>query len=374
MTEVLIVARSGRALATSAYQAGYKVHVMDCFTDEDTKTVSKSTHQLQSHYEGFDKTELIEQVKALVSCYPEAVLVVGTGFEKTPELLDSLAEIIPVLSNKERTIHDLKDPVSLYELLSCASINAPEISLTHPIDPVGWLVKRIAGVGGGHVQWLSQLKFDIGTDCYYQKYIPGLVLSAVFLARETHAILVGINEQLPTDQFNDMPFLYKGVVKLNSIEEQHRQNVIEIINKITKKTGLKGLCGVDYVVAESGEIMVLEINPRPPSSFELYEQQGALFEAHLACFEGREIGYEDNQNITAKGYAIFYAKQDIKINSNIIWPTWVKDKPSIGSAIAEKFPVCTVHAEGESARNVKAVLQEQLNHIETIIMAEQHAA
>jgi predicted ATP-grasp superfamily ATP-dependent carboligase len=373
VAELLIVARSGRALATSAYQAGYKVHVLDCFADEDTKTVSKTTHQLQYHCEGFDKTELMEQVKGLVSCYPKAMLVVGSGFENTPELLESLAEIIPVMSNDKSTIHSLKDPVALYDLLRRASIKVPEISLIRPSNSEGWLLKEIAGIGGGHVKWLSQINLSSGSG-YYQKYISGNVLSAVFLARETYATLVGINEQLQSKQFNEMPFLFKGAVKLNSVDEQHRQNVIEIINKITKRTGLKGLCGVDYIVEDSGEIVVLEVNPRPPSSFELHEQQSVLFDAHLACFEGKEIDCQFSQDNQSKGYVIYYAKQDIKINSNIVWPSWVKDKPSIGSTIAEKSPVCTVHAEDESARNVKAVLQKQLNYIETVIMAEQHAA
>lgn len=371
MTEILIVARSGRALATSAHQAGYKVHVMDCFADEDTKAVSKTTQQLQYYCEGFDKTELMGQVKELVSCYPKAILVAGTGFEKTPELIESLAEIIPVLSNDKSTIQRLKDPVALYDLLRRDSIKVPEISLTRPSDSDGWLLKEIAGIGGGHVKWLSKINSSSGT-AYYQKYISGNVLSAVFLARETHAILVGINEQLQSEQFNEMPFLFKGAIKLNSVDEEHRQNVIEIISKITKQTGLKGLCGIDYIVADSGKIVVLEVNPRPPSTFELHEQECTLFDAHLACFEDKDIDCQFSQDKQSKGYVIYYAKQDIKINNNITWPSWVKDKPSIGSAVSEKFPVCTVHAEDESASNVKAALQEKLNYIETIVMAEQH--
>jgi len=374
MTDFLIVARSGRALAASAKHAGHRVHVMDCFADEDTKTLSSSTYQLRYHCEGFDKTALIEQVKELVLCCPKVVLVVGTGFERTPELLDSLAEIIPVISNDKNTIHDLKDPVALYDMLRCASINAPEVSLTRPIDSGAWLLKEIAGIGGGHVKWLSRINSNIGSDCYYQKYIPGVVSSAVFLAMETHAILVGINEQLQSEQFNEMPFLYKGVVSLNSVDEQHRKNVIEIINKITKQTGLIGLCGIDFIVIESGEIVVLEVNPRPPSSFEFHEQELNLFDAHLACFEGREINYRHKDTNKSRGYAIYYANKEININNKIDWPDWVKDIPSVGSTITKQFPVCTVHAEEDSADKVKAVLEKKLNNIKTIIMTQQHAA
>ncbi|GJM04587.1 MAG: hypothetical protein DHS20C09_05780 [marine bacterium B5-7] len=373
MAGFLIVARSGRALAVSAHQAGYEVHVMDCFADEDTKAVSSSIHQLRYHCQGFAKTELIEQVKDLISCYPETILVVGAGFEKAPALLDDLMEIIPVLSNKKNVINNLKDPITLYDMLRRDSIKTPEISLTQPDNFDGWLLKEIAGIGGAHVKWLSTINSNTES-CYYQKHVPGIALSAVFLARETHAILVGINEQLLSEQFSEMPFLYKGVVNLNSVEEKHSQNVIEIINKITKQTGLKGLCGIDYVVTESGEVVVIEVNPRPPSSFELHEHQYALFDAHLACFEDKEIDYQFSQENSSKGYAIYYAKQNIQINNNIVWPSWVKDRPVAGSVIVEKFPVCTVHAEGESTTRVKAVLQEQLNYIETMIMAEQHAA
>lgn len=372
MTDFLIVARSGRALATSAYHAGYKVHVIDCFADIDTKAVSYSTHQLRCQREGFNKTELIEQVKALVSCYPEVMLVVGAGFEKTPALLDDLAEITSVLSNEKSIVHNLKDPIVFSAMLKSASIKAPEISLIRPDSSDGWLLKEIAATGGSHVKWLS--KINLNTDpCYYQKHIPGITFSAVFLARETHAILVGINEQLRSEQFNEMPFLYKGVVKLNAVEEEHSRSIIEIINKITKKTGLKGLCGVDYVVTKSGEIVVLEVNPRPPSSFELHEQQCTLFDAHLACFDGRENHYKSNQDNVSRGYAIYYATQNIQITANIVWPNWVKDIPVAGSAIVEKLPVCTVYAENDSIREVKTVLQERLNYIETMIMAEQSA-
>ncbi len=374
MTDFLIIARSGRALAVSAHRAGYRVHVMDNFADEDTKAVSNTTHQLSYHCDGFDKTELISQVKELISYCPKVRVVVGSGFEKTPELLDSIAEFVPVLSNDKSTIHSLKDPVSLCDILRHASINAPEISLTQPTEPEAWLSKKVAGIGGAHVQWVSQLKPEVASDFYYQKHIPGIVSSAVFLAMETHAILVGINEQLQTEQFNEMPFLYKGVVSLKSVDEHYRKNVIEIINKITIQTGLIGLCGIDFIVDETGKIVVLEINPRPPSSLEVYDQELNLFDAHLACFEGREIDYIHKNTNKSKGYAIYYANEEIKINNNIDWPDWVKDIPSVGLTITKKFPVCTVHAEEDSTDEVKAVLEKKLKNIEMLVMKQQHAA
>ena len=65
---------------------------------------------------------------------------------------------------------------------------------------------------------------------------------------------------------------------------------------------------------------------------------------------------------------------NFQINNTIVWPDWVKDKPSPGSTVAEKFPVCTVYTEDDSTDKVKAELKKKLKYIETIIMTEQHAA
>jgi uncharacterized protein len=374
MTDVLIIARSGRALAASAKRAGYDVHVMDCFIDEDTSSLSESVHQLQYQCDGFAAEPVLAQTREIVSNYPEIKIVVGSGFEVNPELLDALSKLAPVVSNSKSTIVSLKDPISLREILDRNSIRSPEVSLTQPVDSNKWLVKKIAGIGGAHVQWLAQEFTVIAADCYYQKYVPGIVSSVVFLAKGTHAEIVGLNQQSQSAQFTDMPFLFQGAVSLNVIDEQHKQRIEDIINKITKQTGLIGLCGIDYIIDAAGEIVVLEVNPRPPSTFELHEHGFALFDAHLACFGEREIDCRLNEGNQCRGYAIYYANQEIQISNKIVWPDWVKDRPSFGSTIAEKFPVCTVHAEDVSTEKVKSVLEKQLDYIETIITSEQHAA
>lgn len=290
MTDVLIIARSARALAASAHRAGYNVHAMDCFADEDTRSIAKSVYQLQYSCDGFVVEELRQQIEDVLSRHPDVVLVVGSGFEKDPALLEKLSEFVPVLSNRKSTVVSLKDPVSLCDILDSESIKHPEISLTRPDDTSQWLVKKVAGIGGAHVQWLTQDCTDIAADCYYQKYISGLVSSVVFLANGSDAKIVGLNQQLQSAQFTDMPFLFQGAVSVNDSDEQHKQQIEDVINKITNRAGLVGLCGLDYVLNDAGEIYVLEINPRPPSTFELHEQEGALFAEHLPILmDGRLI-------------------------------------------------------------------------------------
>ena len=374
MTDYLIIARSGRALAVSAKRAGYNVHVIDCFADEDTKSFSESVHQLQYHCDGFAEKQLLEQSREVISRHPNIKVVIGTGFETIPDLLEKLSEFVPVLSNSKNTVVRLKEPVSFCEILNRNAIKHPDISLSRPIDSKKWLIKKVAGIGGGHVHWLEQACSESESDCYYQEYISGVVSSVVFLANGSHANIVGFNQQLQSDQFADMPFLYQGAVSVNVTSDNHKHVIEEIIKKITEKTGLTGLCGLDYIVDDTGDIYVLEVNPRPPSTFELHESEQSLFAAHLACFDGRLVDYERENIENLRGYAILYAKQDVQISNRINWPKYVKDRPSSGNEIPAKFPVCTVHAQDNSIDKVKALLFNRLDQIESIIATRQNAA
>ncbi len=373
MTDFLIIARSGRALAASAKRAGYNVCVMDCFADADTIALSESTLQLAYKCSGFVAESLLTQTRAIVARHPGIKIVVGTGFEVNTGLLDALRDLAPVLSNSNNTIATLKDPISLCAVLGRAAVRYPTTSLTRPTDATGWLVKKAGGIGGAHVRWLSQVG-NVAADCYYQKYISGIVASAVFLARGPHAEIVGFNRQLQTDQFTDMPFLFQGAVRLNTVAEQHRQDMQAIIDKITQQVSLTGLCGIDYIIDETGEIVVLELNPRPPSTFVLHEQAGSLFEAHLACFGASKVGWPFKEGGKCSAYAIYYANQAVQISNTTTWPAWVKDRPGKDTCVAAEFPVCTVYAEAGTTENAMAVLQQRLIMIDAIVTAQQHAA
>ncbi len=376
MVDFLIIARSARAIAASAKRAGYKVNVADCFNDEDTKSFSESVYQLQFHDDDFETEELIKHIQEVISLYPKIKLVIGSGFESNPEQLNTLSGIAPVLANNKELIIALKDPVKFFGMLGKYSILYPDYSLSRPINLKKYLKKSIGGTGGVHVNWCDQTNSENEVDCYFQEYISGKVLSAVFLANGTCSNIVGFNQQLQSKDFTEMPFLYQGAISLRLDTVENKEIIEDIINKITAETGLKGLCGLDYIVNEGGEVVVLEVNPRPPASFELHEMQQPLFDAHLACFDGKLIDLASQSECTQslRGYAILYAKENMLISDKVKWPNWVKDKPKFDSVIPAGFPICTVHAEAFSLDKVKSMLFNRLDKIETIIFAEQNAA
>ncbi len=376
MLDYLIIARSGRAIAASAKRAGHKVAVLDCFNDEDTKSFSEAVYPLHFQNNGFDVDELLEYVRIIISQHQNAKIVIGSGFESNPEMLDRLAEIAPLLCNSKETIVKLKDPISFYDMLDRNGIAFPEYSVSRAAFSKKMLRKKIGDTGGGHVAWSDQVNYECDSNCYFQEYIPGKVSSVVFLANGSETKIVGYNLQLQSDAFTEMPFLYQGAISLNSKQLENRGIIENIVNIITKETGLKGLCGLDYIVKNSGDIVVLEVNPRPPATFELHEERNSMFNAHLDCFNGKLLHNKNNREdeYKHKGYSILYAKKDMFISDKVKWPDWVKDKPSIGSRIPAQNPVCTVHAEGISIDKVKTVLLSHLQKIESIIVAVENAA
>ena len=242
-------------------------------------------------------------------------------------------------------------------------------------DHAIFLIKEIAGMGGGHVVFESDIndKLLSGSEYYYQEYIKGIVYSAVFLANGKEAKLIGINQHLKPSQISSKPFLYEGAITTN-LQKDKKEEIDSIINKLTKITKLFGLCGLDFIIDESNNIYVIDVNPRPPSTFELHENEYSLFAAHIDCFQGklpRNVSYNCNK---IHGHAIYYAKKDLFRAPN--FPNWVKDIPrmklknndlQIQDMISAGNPVCSVYAEANTLDEVKNLLFHRLQEIELSI-------
>lgn len=373
MNEIIIISISARALAESASRAGYNVNVIDCFADSDTKLAANIVHQVTYREDGFIESELISRTKEILADISNARIILGTGFESTPGLIYKLNLLAPTFSNTKETVSKLKDPFILSKLLEKHKIAHPAIQFEKPNSLEGFLIKKTAGQGGTHISRLEQSNSDITNEYYYQEFVDGDVLSVLFLANGKDAKVLGFNQQLISDDFEKLPFLYKGAITLNKNNINNREVIENIVNIITNESRLKGLCGLDYIMKKNGEIVVLEVNPRPPATFELHETlQQSLFDLHLAAFAGELLNVEvkDTKNTRYDAYTILYAKENLLINDRFEWPKWSKDRPQAGSKIQVKFPVCTVHASENSIDKTKALLFNRLSQIETMLKIE----
>ena len=152
--------------------------------------------------------------------------------------------------------------------------------------------------------------------------------------------------------------------------------MIDAIRHLVPSFNLKGLCSLDFIVEETGQYSILEINPRPTATFELYEIQESLFVQHLAAFNGKMTNTElDPESGEAQSRAlwILYTGKSITI-PHLEWPDWVTDRPKPGKLIASGGPICTICAVANSSGESKALLKQRETMLKKLLGSASIAA
>ncbi len=187
-----------------------------------------------------------------------------------------------------------------------------------------------------------------------QEYIDGInVSSSVLSSHDEHKNL--INSRLITehDLGNDT-FEYSGnIVPLdeNSLKmfnskqtnfdaDELNEEMKNTSQDLIKEFGLIGSNGVDYVLDKSGQLKVIEINPRFQGTYELVENALGinLLEAHIKACEGELIEIPNAGPYSVK--KIIYARKQVNIG-NLNIPN-VFDVPYQGVKIEKDQPLVTI--------------------------------
>jgi predicted ATP-grasp superfamily ATP-dependent carboligase len=354
---VLIVALSGRALAASARRGGYAPLVADMFGDLDTLDVACRHVRLAGGLApGIEEQHLVDALQMLSKDQEPIGVVYGTGFEDRPQLLHRMAECWRLFGNNADVVAKLKDPKIFSSICSSSDIPSPEISLPEPAIANGWLAKRQGGAGGAHIKPADD-SADARGAVYYQRSVSGTPISACFLADGERAHLLGFSAQW-SSQIARQPYRYGGAVRPAPLAPDMADKLTAAVQRIVAATSLVGLNSADFIV-EGERFWLLEINPRPGATLDIFETGGtSLFAQHLAACSGKlaaTSGYAAN----AKAAGIVYAEQDIASFSISDWPDWAADLPIAGSAIKAGDPVCTVYACDLAAAGARALVEER---------------
>jgi uncharacterized protein len=350
----LVIAESGRALAASAARAHIKTHVIDRFADIDTRKYALTTRRVSANHKGFCAQELKDALDDYAHI-PLTGVVVGSGLESQPELLDIINANFSLLGNQSECVRTCKHPILFFSLLESLHIPFPPFQLKTTGDSRGWLIKRIGGAGGQHIGYVTHA-VELSTDQYFQEFIKGRSLSLTFIANGKQAQVFGVNETWTRDPEN-YDFCYAGAITLPEIDNPVITKLREISNLLVKHLGLVGLCGIDVIVDSDGECYVLEVNPRPTATFELYERGNSLFYAHLLACEGRLVPLQQ-QYIKSCGHEIIFAPVDLHI-AETGWPGWVVNRPCSDVQIATGEPICTIRAAANSPDEVRKILEQR---------------
>ena len=356
-TPFLVVAVTGRALAASARRGGHPVVVLDYFADADTVALASACRSVvAARGLRFDRPALLAAAEALAPAARCAGLVYGSGFEGHVQLLGRVAHGRRLFGNSPAVVGAVRDPERLFGLLDRLGIPHPHVSMDPPPDPTGWLVKHPGGAGGTRVRPAGSRR--VSSEAYFQRFEPGRTLSALFLADGRRARILGFNEQWTTAR-PGLPFLYGGAVGGVTLPRMIASEVPAKLDALVATTGLVGLNGLDFVV-RGDEWFVLELNPRPTATMELYDPdypQG-LFDWHLrAC--GGELPVRAARSKTVRAHAMIHAPAEGRLAAAFEFPRWCRDRPRAGTRFAPGDPVCTVHASAPDAPRAVALLRRR---------------
>ena len=121
---------------------------------------------------------------------------------------------------------------------------------------------------------------------------------------------------------------------------------------------LRGLSSLDFIHADDCS-HVLEINPRPSASMQLYDED--LLIRHIQACIG-DVGRNSaaycaaGQDYHSTGYQIVYAVQDLTIPDPFEWPEWCMDLPKSGDMCRTGQPICSIIAHQNESQPVSEQL------------------
>jgi uncharacterized protein len=353
---VLIAAVTGRALAASAARGGYSTVVLDYFGDRDTVAAARACRVVAAPRAlRFNAAALLAGAAELASPARSAGLVYGSGFEGRPRLLSRLASGRRLFGNPAGLIARLRDPARFFPLLDRLGIPHPAVRLTPPAGG-GWLAKLGGGSGGVHVRPVES--GPPRPAAYYQRWEQGRPMSVLFLADGRRAMTLGISRQWITPAAG-LPFRYGGAVGRAALPPGVRSRLADRLDALVRATGLVGLNGIDFLV-EGERWLVLELNPRPPATMDLYDLDypAGLFHWHLQAALGT-LPPAPAPARAVRAHLIVHAPAAGVVGESPRFPRWCRDLPQPGTGFRREDPVCTVVAAGRTGQAAATLVRRR---------------
>jgi len=363
----LLVAQSARALAQSARRSGARVAVVDLYNDMDTKEEAERMALLRVGPDGsaIAVDRLLGTAREI--CPPDecAGVVCGSGFETSPAALDALGAVYPLFGNSGAVTAAVKDPLGLSGILDDCGLPHPETRLAPPDDPAGWMAKRVGASGGGHVMPAD----DGSARCagtYFQRRAAGASHSVSFLSDGRKALVLGFN-QTWTRRVGASAFCYGGAVNRTALSQDVTRDIMSKLDSLVQRTGLVGLNGVDFV-AHGSEYAVIEINPRPCATLDLYDEDydGGMFMLHVDACRG-SMPEAARRARFARAHGVVYTERPLVLPARFVYPPWCRDRSQPGTRFEPGSPLCTVHASGRDAPTALRELADREQTLSALI-------
>jgi predicted ATP-grasp superfamily ATP-dependent carboligase len=355
---ILILGLSTRAIAESAVRGGYNVITLDYFGDSDQKKLVENYSLMRDLHLGFSSQALLEASRQLDF---EAVVYIS-DLENHPDVVEELARRHTLLGNTPQTLQEVRHWPTLRSFCQETGVPFPATLFVGEGLPRGgcWVRKPMRSGGGHSISFWSGETLD--ERHLLQEYIKGLDCSAAFVADGRNCVLLGVTEQLiGRKELGARGFTWCGNILPLALSPQEQSFLLGVVEdmaaKLTRRFGLRGVNGFDFVLARcEGRFIpyLVEVNPRHTASMELVEWAYGLniFDLQVHSFDGELPSFSLQENIQRPGFygkGIVYAKRDVVMPETAGWrEKYRRDIPFPGERIEAGHPTCTVLAQAQN--------------------------
>ena len=379
---LLLIGASVRAVAESAAAAGFEVGAIDLFGDADLCRTAQ-TVRLSDRFP-------IDALR-LAGDFPPGPWLYTGGLENHPRLVARLAAQRPLLGNGAEVLRRVRDPrqLAVFAERSGLNIAAPSIlaggatGRGPSADAGSWLVKQRRSSGGLSVRPANSADFadprsSNAPGRYLQRLIAGAPYGASYLAACGKACFLGLAEQLSAPAVDgSAPYRYGGSIT-TSISADDQRLLEEFGARLADEFALRGLFGIDLIRDAGGRWYLLEVNPRPTASMDLWESSAApsLIARHVAAcrlgklpspmppaldapLRARKVVYSG----ALRGRVPQELTEALLRGSGECGQRTVADVPAAGALVEPDQPLVTLYATGSSRAGLELALADAQHNV-----------
>jgi predicted ATP-grasp superfamily ATP-dependent carboligase len=367
--DLIIVGGSVRAAAASARRAGLRPWCADLYGDLDTIALSCGPPARIRHF---------AELPTFFAAAPNVPWVYTGCLENRPALVARLAHLRPLWGNTGEALAACRSPVRVAEALRQAGLPALEIRNDLADQPTdrAWVRKALRSCGGQGVRLVSgRARRTPAKGCYFQEFVSGTSMSAVFVSDAHSTHLLGVTEQLVHPDgiawLNARPFAYAG--SIGPVQPSDRlTSDLQLLGEVFRRDcGLRGLYGVDFICRDDRP-WVVEVNPRYTASIEVLERATGVsaLGLHRQAFDPTApMQPTDRPGAAWVGKAVVFSPEAARVRyargfhadetkTRIGEGTRYADLPADGSTIPRGAPFLTVFAEALNRETCEVALRE----------------
>lgn len=289
-SSLAVVGLSARWLAEAARDSGWStVHALDAFGDRDTQDVAARWWDIGAADEVSVDPQRLEAALASLAGDPSVqgwidgpgceAWLCGPGTETTPASL-------PRWGAPRDAIRRLRNAELWLQALDRLDLPHPESRLDPPSDRVGWLRKDLMSSGGQGVLQAAGASRSRGPGVHWQRQAQGQPWSLCFVAGVDGIRVLGAQRLLHAP-VADRPWAFIGLQGPEPMPPAVFAAWSRAASELSRWAGLRGLASLDGLIdAQTGRWQLLELNPRPSASLQLYRPWPVLRWHVEACLGG----------------------------------------------------------------------------------------